>query len=125
MTMITLVIVDDRPAVRQGLQMRLALEEDMQVVGEAQNGRDALSAIPHLKPIVVLMDMEMPEMDGLAAIQTLRSIAPESKVVVLTIHDDETSRRRAYESGAAGFVCKCAGDEALLNVIRAVVHPAS
>lgn len=118
--MITLVIADDQPAVREGLRMRLSLESDFQIVGEAQDGREALEIVPRLKPDVVLMDMEMPGMDGLAAARALKTLVPECRVVVLTIHDDETSRKQARDAGAAGFVSKHADDIVLLNAIRAL-----
>lgn len=116
--MISLVIVDDQPAVREGLRMRLALEADMQIVGEAKDGVEALEVISHLRPDIVLMDLEMPVMDGLAATKALQSLAPERRVIMLTIHDDEATRKRAHEAGAAGFVSKHADDSVLLNAIR-------
>ena len=119
--MITIVIADDQPTVRQGLRMRLALEDDMDIIGAAQDGNNAVSVVARLKPDVVIMDLEMPVMDGLAATQSLKSLAPETQVIILTIHDDETNRRRAREAGAAGFVSKHTDDIVLLNAIRAIV----
>ncbi|MEW6286168.1 MAG: response regulator transcription factor [Chloroflexota bacterium] len=118
--MISLVIADDQPAVREGLRMRLSIEADMQIVGEAQNGVEALEVTTHLHPNIVLMDLEMPHMDGLAATRALQSLAPECCVILLTIHDDETTRKRAREVGAAGFVSKHADDSVLLDAIRAL-----
>lgn len=118
--MITIVIADDQPAVRAGLRMRLALEADMQVVSEAQDGNDVLDVVSRLHPDFVLMDMAMPKMDGLAATQALRSLAPECQVIILTIHDDEASRNRAHEAGAAGFICKCDDDTLLCSTIRSL-----
>lgn len=115
-----IVITDDQPAVRAGLRMRLSLEPDFQIVGEAGNGKEALDLVSRLEPDVVLMDMEMPGMDGLAAARALKTLAPESRVIILTIHDDETSRRQARDAGAAGFVSKHADDIVLLNTIRAL-----
>lgn len=118
--MISLVIADDQSAVREGLRMRLALETDMQVVGEARNGKEALEIASRLRPDIVLMDLEMPYMDGLAATKALHSVAPDSSIIILTIHDDETTRKRAREAGAAGFVSKHADDVVLLHTIRAL-----
>ncbi|HUE99888.1 MAG TPA: response regulator transcription factor [Anaerolineales bacterium] len=118
--MITIVIVDDQPAVREGLRMRLGLEADMQIVGEARDGNEALEVVPRLRPDVLIMDLEMPVMDGLAATQSLRSFLPKTQVIILTIHDDETSHKQAREAGAAGFVSKHADDSVLLNAIRAL-----
>jgi len=118
--MITIVIADDQPAVREGLRMRLSLESDFRIIGEARDGFEALDAASRLKPDVVIMDLEMPGMNGLAAAKALKSLAPESQVVILTIHDDETTRRKAREAGAAGFISKHADETVLLNTIRAL-----
>jgi DNA-binding NarL/FixJ family response regulator len=120
--MITIVIADDQPTVRQGLRMRLALEEDMEIIGAAQDGNNALNVAARLKPDVVIMDLEMPIMDGLAATKALKSSAPDTQVIILTIHDDETTRKRAHDSGAAGFVSKHADDVVLMNAIRALAN---
>lgn len=117
--MITIVIADDQPAVRRGLRMRLALEEDIQVIGTARDGNEAVYVAHRLKPDIVIMDLEMPNVDGLAATKVLKQFAPEAQVIILTIHDDETSRQKAREAGAAGFVSKHADEIVLLNAIRA------
>jgi|GEM_PF-1191932 len=118
--MITIVLADNQPAVRAGLRMRLALEADMQIVGAARDGNEAFHVANRLNPDIVIMDLEMPVMDGLAATKALKSSIPESQVIILTIHDDETSRQNAREAGAAGFVSKHADEVALLNTIRAL-----
>ena len=118
--MITIVIADDQPAVREGLRMRLGLEADLQVTGEARDGNEALEVVSRLQPDIVIMDMEMPVMDGLAAMRELQSLAPECRVIMLTIHDEEATRKRARAAGAAGFVSKHADDSVLLNAIRAL-----
>src|SRR6187431_1871534 len=87
-TMITLVLVDDQPTVRRGLRMRLALEADFRVVGEAEDGISALALIGELRPDVVLMDAQMPHMDGIIATVALRAAFPETAVVILSLHDD-------------------------------------
>ena len=122
--MITIVIADDQPAVREGLRMRLALEADMQIVGEAQDGNEALDVVPRLRPDIVIMDMEMPNMDGLTATKELQSLAPDSRLVILTIHDDEATRKQARNAGAAAFVSKHADEIVLLNTIRALTNRA-
>ena len=120
--MITIVIADDQPAVREGLRMRLGLETDLRIIGEARDGIEALEVASRLRPDIVIMDMEMPGMDGLSASRTLQSLAPDSQVIILTIHDDETMRRQAGDAGAAGFVSKHASDVVLLNAIRALAN---
>lgn len=122
--MITIVIADDQPAVREGLRMRLALEADMQIVGEAQDGNEALDVVPRLRPDIVIMDMEMPNMDGLTATKELQSLAPDSRFVILTIHDDEATRKQVRNAGAAAFVSKHADEIVLLNTIRALTNRA-
>ena len=120
--MITIVIADDQPTVRQGLRMRLALEEDMEIIGAAQDGSSAVNVVARLKPDIVIMDLEMPVMDGLAATRRLQSLASDCRVIILTIHDDEANRKQAREAGAAGYVSKHADDIVLLNAIRAVAN---
>ncbi len=116
--MIRLVLVDDQPIVRQGLRKRLTLEPDMTVVGEASNGREAVTLAQQLTPDIVLMDIEMPVMDGIAATAVLRKSAPQSAVVLLTIYDNVSTRARAHSAGAAAFVHKSGEIELLLAAIR-------
>jgi DNA-binding NarL/FixJ family response regulator len=116
--MIRLVLVDDQPSVRQGLRMRLTLEPDITVVGEASNGREAMTLVQQLAPDIVLMDVEMPEMDGISATSVMRASAPQSAVVMLSIHDDVSTRARAHAAGATAFVTKSGAIEVLVATIR-------
>lgn len=116
--MIRLLLVDDQPAVRRGLGMRLHLEPDIQVVGEASTGKEALSLAQELAPDVVLMDVEMPDMDGIEATAALRMTASKSAVVILSIHDDGQTRSRAQAAGAVAFVEKRGAADQLLAAIR-------
>ena len=118
--MIRLLIVDDQPAVRQGLHMLLTSESDLSVVGEACCGESALDLAASLNPDVVLMDVEMAGMDGIAATGALHRIKPRIQVIVLSIHDDERTRTRAKKAGAVAFVAKSTPPEALLSAIRRV-----
>jgi len=102
--------------------MRLALEPDMKVVGEANDGVEALRWARNLDPDVVVMDVEMPRMDGFASAEALRLLTPRSLVVFLTIHDSRYVRERAREAGAAAVVVKQAGEGALLAAIRAAAN---
>jgi DNA-binding NarL/FixJ family response regulator len=117
---IRLLLVDDRPAVRRGLKIWLALEPNIEVVGEASDGAEAISLARALRPDVVLMDVEIPGIDGISATAVLRSVAPQSAVVILTLHDDAATRTRAREAGAAAFVAKHRMEETLLAEIRRV-----
>ena len=121
--MIRIVLVDDQPSIRQGLRMWLSLEPDMTVVGEASNGREAMTLVQRLAPDVVLMDVEMPEMDGIQAATAMRVSTPQSAVVMLSIHDDGATRARAHASGAAAFVTKNGAFEVLVATIRQAAGP--
>ena len=113
-----LLVVDDEARVRRGLRMRLTVEADMEVIGEAGSGEAALQLVRSLSPDVVLMDVEMPGAEGISGIAALRRVAPRSAVVVFTLYDDAAMRARAREAGAAAFVTKHQTEEALLTAIR-------
>ncbi len=100
--------------------MRFALEPDLVVVGEAENGEEALVILPRVKPNIVLMDVALPGMDGIAATQTLRDRMPGTSVVMLTLHDDSLTRIQAVAAGAAAVVGKHENEDTLLETIRRV-----
>jgi DNA-binding NarL/FixJ family response regulator len=116
---IRIMLVDDQSAVRRGLKMSLALEPDMTVVGEAGDGVEALKLARELRPDVVVMDVVMPRMDGMAALEALHTVAPGAAVVILTLHDTLALRAQAREAEAA-FVAKHEGVGALVAAIRQV-----
>ena len=116
--MIRVLLVDDQPVVRRGLRVRFHLEPDMQVVGEASTGREALTLAQMLSPDVVLLDIEMPGMDGIEATAALRTVVPQSAVVILSIYTDRQTRMRAQAAGAVAFVEKRGTTETLLVAIR-------
>jgi DNA-binding NarL/FixJ family response regulator len=120
--MITILLVDDKPAVLNGLRLRLGLEPDLEIVGEAQEGRGAVEMAKTLRPDVVIMDIGMPGMDGIAATERLVEVMPDTAVVVLSIHDDADTKTRALQAGAAAFVEKRLLTERLLTVIRSVTR---
>jgi DNA-binding NarL/FixJ family response regulator len=125
--MIRLLLVDDQQGIRQGLRMRLTLEPDITVVGEANTGEQVLTLVQSLAPDIVLMDVEMPGMDGIAATAALQECtgAPlQSVVVMLSVHDDSLTRARAQAAGAVAFVEKLGRIENLLAKIRQAAEPA-
>jgi DNA-binding NarL/FixJ family response regulator len=117
---IRLLLVDRQPSVRRGLKMRLALEPDLEVIGEAGDATEAVPLARVLRPNVVLMDVEMLGTDGIMAIETLRTAASESAVVIFTLRDDAATREHVRAAGAAAFVAKHRTEDVLLTTIREV-----
>jgi DNA-binding NarL/FixJ family response regulator len=117
-SMIRVLLVDDQPVVRRGLRVRFQLEPDMQVIGEASTGSEALTLAQILTPDVVLMDIEMPDIDGIEATVALRTVVPLSAVVILSIHTDRQTRMKAQAAGAVAFVEKRGTTDILLAAIR-------
>lgn len=120
MERIRVLLVDDHAVLRAGLRALLGVEPDMEVVGEADNGEDAISKAEELQPDVVVLDIAMPRMNGLEVIRKLRSLGVPSKVVVLTMHDEEQYLLQVLRAGGAGYVLKAAADTALMEAIRTV-----
>jgi DNA-binding NarL/FixJ family response regulator len=118
--MIRVLLADDRPSIRQGLQMRFALESDFAVIGEACDGASALALAQQLRPDVVIMDVEMPRMDGVEATRKLLAAHACNAVVILSVHEDPATRARCKAAGAAAFVTKQQSPEALLATVRQV-----
>jgi DNA-binding NarL/FixJ family response regulator len=116
--MIRVLLIDDQSVVRRGLRLRLALETDIQVVGEASAGGEALALAQTLLPDVALVDIEMPDMYGIETAAALRGLAPQCAVVILSIHGSAENRARAQAAGAVAFVEKDGGADALLAAIR-------
>jgi two-component system, NarL family, response regulator LiaR len=121
---IMVLLVDDQPATRQGLRLRLAIEPDIAVVGEAGDGQAAVDLAGKLAPDVVVMDVTMPIMDGIAATRALREAVPTSAVVILTLHDDTATRNRALAAGAVALIAKHQPPNDLLAAIRAAATAA-
>ncbi len=116
------LIVDDHPVVRIGLRGLLEQAPDLQVVGEAANGVEAVAKALQLKPDVVLMDLRMPEMDGVEATRAIKAQAPEVAVLVLTTYDTDADILRAVEAGAQGYLLKDASPRELYEAIRAAAR---
>jgi len=115
---IQVLLVDDEPKVLRGLRMRLGLAADIRVVGEAADGATAVDLASLLSPDVVLMDVNMPAMDGITATRELLARVPLAAVVMLSLHDDQGTIDRALAAGAAAFVAKQQMDGDLLGAIR-------
>ncbi len=113
-----LVIADDHDLVRDGYQRMLSREPDLEVVGEASNGREAVEFCRKLRPDLVLMDVRMPEMDGLEATRRIKEELPTTSVLVVTTYDNPDYLFEAVEAGAAGYVLKDAPKRQLLNAVR-------
>ncbi len=119
---IRLLLVDDHTVVRQGLRMVLALEPGLDIVGEAANGQEALEQVEKLQPQVVLMDLLMPVMDGVAATRAIKHRYPDTEVVALTSVLEDRLVIDAVEAGAAGYLLKETGPEDLIEAIYAAAR---
>ena len=105
---------------REGLRMLLELEDDFKIVGEAQDGREAVALVKKLRPAVVLMDIAMPLLNGLEATRQIRKDFPDTKVIILSAHSDAAYVQQATELGAAGFLLKQSSSDVLAKAIREV-----
>ena len=117
---IRILIAEDHDVVRDGLASVLDFQPDMIVAGHAKNGRESVTRFRELKPDVVVMDLAMPELDGVGAIRAIRSEFPDARILVLTTYDGDESVFRALESGARGYLLKDCSTTDLLAAIRKV-----
>lgn len=115
---IRLLVVDDHPVVRDGLKGMLASQQDLELVGDAGDGEEAIRLADELKPDVVLMDLRMPVMDGVTAIVRIRERWPEARVLVLTTYDADADIVRAVAAGATGYILKDAPRDEIFRAIR-------
>ncbi len=119
MAKIRVLLVDDHAIVREGVKMILAKEPDFEVVGEAQDGRQALELVERMKPNVVVMDISMPEMGGIEATQQVKERYAGVNVIALTMHEDESYVFKLLRAGASGYVLKRAAAQDLVQAVRA------
>lgn len=117
---IKVLITDDHPVVRKGLSALLAAKTGIEVVGEAVNGREAVEMVQELKPDVILMDLLMPEMDGIVATKQIKEIIPDSKILVMTSFATDEMVFPAIKSGALGYLLKDSTPDELIGAIRQV-----
>lgn len=117
-TKIRVLLADDHKVLRSGLRALLNMEPDLEVVGEASNGREAVKLTETLRPDVVVMDISMPEVDGLTAASEILDLGLPAKVVMLTVHADEDYLFQTLKAGASGYVHKSSADRELIDAIR-------
>jgi DNA-binding NarL/FixJ family response regulator len=127
---IKILIADDHPLIRQGLQVVIEAQPDLKLVGEADNGEQAVQRVKALQPDIVIMDLQMPVKDGLAATREISQSVPQAQVLILTSFPDDENVYAAIKAGAVGFLLKDSSAEYLLDAIRivyrgeSVLHPA-
>ena len=127
--MINVVLVDDHAVVRSGLRLLLDRQDDIEVVGEAGNAKDAIFRVRALRPHVILLDVVMPGESGIDVLPKLLKESPDTKVLVLSMQDDPSYVREAFAAGASGYVLKEAADEEVVSAVRDIaaggsyVHP--
>jgi DNA-binding NarL/FixJ family response regulator len=119
---VTIVLADDHTIVRQGLVKLLEVEPNFKVVGEAENGRDAVSKVEALMPDVVLMDIAMPMLNGIEATRQIKKIAPQTQVIILSMHSHDRYINELFSLGATGYLLKNSTGSDIINAIHAVVR---
>lgn len=124
-----ILIADDHAIVRTGLRALLKGEAGMELVGEAAGGEEALRLVESLNPDILVLDLSMPDMDGIQVTKRVHATAPHVRILILTVHEDEALLREAIRAGAAGYILKYAAEEELISAINMVqmgelyVHP--
>ena len=120
--MVKILVVDNLPAVRSVLKLQIELDENLRVIGEADNSRTALNLLPHIQPDVVLIDLDMPDMDGISLTHEMNTIAPQMPIIILSLNDDPVLRHQAAKAGAVGFIVKQGNTVALRHLICQVAN---
>jgi DNA-binding NarL/FixJ family response regulator len=119
-SLIRILTVDDHPLLRKGIAALVNAEDDLKLVAEASNGKEAVEAFRSHQPDVTLMDLQMPEVDGLEAINAIRRFSPEARIIVLTTYSGDVQVLRALKAGAKAYILKSHMHKELLDAIRAV-----
>ena len=122
MAKISLILADDHAVVRSGLRMLLEAQPDIDIVAEAENGQQAIDQVRSMRPDVVLMDIQMPDVNGIEATQRIKQVAPDTAVLALTMHEDDQYFFEMLHAGASGYVPKRAAPDELVSAIRTVAR---
>lgn len=122
MSNLRILIAEDHQTVREGVKLIIESQPDMEVCGEANNGREAINLAQQMKPDVLVMDVSMPELNGLKAAAKLKRIAPEIKILTLTRHTDEAYLQELLQAGVSGYVLKQSVSAELIRAIRAIAE---
>jgi DNA-binding NarL/FixJ family response regulator len=117
---ISVLLADDHTVVRDGLRYLLEAEPDIEVVGDAANGREAVKLVAHLKPDIVIMDITMPELNGIEATHQIRQLCPSTGIIILSMHANRMHIARALEAGAQGYLIKESAGIEVVEAVRAV-----
>lgn len=117
-----ILIAEDHTILREGLRALLAADPEFDVVGDVEDGLEAIKSVKSLSPDVVIMDLSMPKMNGVGAIKEIKRVAPDTKIVVLTVHRNEEYILASFQAGSDGYVLKYAGHEELVSAIRTVLR---
>lgn len=126
---IRIAIIDDHQLFREGIKRILEMEPSFEVVGIGSNGEEACQLAEEMKPAIILMDINMPKMNGVEATEKIKSLSPDTKVIILSIHDDENYVHQAFSSGASGYLLKEMESDSLIEAIQVVaggeayIHP--
>jgi two-component system, NarL family, response regulator NreC len=116
-----ILIADDHPALREGLRSILSVHPNFDIIGEAADGLEAVNLVERLRPALVLMDLSMPRMDGLAATREIKGKWPETKILVFTIHESPEYQKAASEAGADGYIYKDSPSAKLIQSIQDIL----
>ena len=117
---IQVFLADDHPLLRTGLRLSLNHKEDIELIGEAEDGYSAIEKIQACQPDVSLIDVDMPRLSGIGVIRILRKLFPQMKLIVLSTYNDENYIQKAMEAGADGYVLKCVGIDELVRIIKSI-----
>ena len=120
--LIRVVLADDHAVVRAGVKAVLSSAKDIQVIGEGSNGKEAIALVERLNPDVLVMDLSMGEMDGIAATRDLVEKGTRTKILILTMHAEDAYLVKVLEAGASGYLVKSAADRELVDAVRSVAH---